>query len=31
LAKDIYDATIRLAPPLVISEDELEWALERIL
>jgi acetylornithine/succinyldiaminopimelate/putrescine aminotransferase len=29
--RHIYDATIRLAPPLVISEDELEWALERIL
>ena len=31
LAKDTHDRTIRLAPPLVIERDELEWGLERIL
>lgn len=31
LAKDTHETTIRLAPPLVITEDELEWALERII
>ncbi|GBC86575.1 Ornithine aminotransferase [bacterium HR12] len=31
LAKDTHETTIRLAPPLVITRDELEWALERIL
>jgi acetylornithine aminotransferase len=31
LAKDTHETTIRLAPPLVISEDELDWALERVL
>jgi ornithine--oxo-acid transaminase len=30
LAKDTHEATIRLAPPLVIERDDLEWALERI-
>jgi ornithine--oxo-acid transaminase len=29
LAKETHGSTIRLAPPLVISEDELEWGLER--
>jgi ornithine--oxo-acid transaminase len=29
LAKETHGSTIRLAPPLVISEEELEWALER--
>ena len=29
LAKETHGSTIRLAPPLVITEDELEWALER--
>ncbi len=31
LAKDTHETTIRLAPPLVIEEADLDWALERIL
>ena len=31
LAKDTHETTIRFAPPLVISEDELEEAIVRIL
>jgi ornithine--oxo-acid transaminase len=31
LAKDTHESTIRLAPPLVISDDELDWALVRVL
>jgi ornithine--oxo-acid transaminase len=31
LAKDTHERTIRLAPPLVIERDELDWGLERIL
>lgn len=31
LAKDTHETTIRLAPPLVITREELEWALERIV
>ncbi|WP_028595084.1 ornithine--oxo-acid transaminase [Paenibacillus assamensis] len=30
LAKETHDHTIRFAPPLVITQDELDWALERI-
>ncbi len=30
LCKDTHGTTIRLAPPLVITRDELDWALERI-
>ncbi len=30
LAKDTHDSTIRLAPPLVITEDELDWALDQV-
>ncbi len=30
LAKDTHGQTIRFAPPLVISEDETEWLVERI-
>jgi ornithine--oxo-acid transaminase len=29
LAKETHGATIRLAPPLVITEAELTWALDR--
>jgi ornithine--oxo-acid transaminase len=31
LAKDSHATTVRLAPPLVVSHGELEWALERIV
>jgi ornithine--oxo-acid transaminase len=30
LAKDTHGTTIRLAPPLIISEADLDWALDRI-
>jgi ornithine--oxo-acid transaminase len=30
LCKDTHERTIRLAPPLTISRDEMDWALERI-
>ncbi|KJC54955.1 ornithine--oxo-acid aminotransferase [Bradyrhizobium sp. LTSPM299] len=30
LAKDTHDHTIRIAPPLVITHDQVDWALERI-
>jgi ornithine--oxo-acid transaminase len=30
LAKDTHGNTIRLAPPLVISESDLDWGLDRI-
>ena len=30
LAKDTHDTTIRLAPPLVITEAELDWALDQV-
>jgi ornithine--oxo-acid transaminase len=29
LAKETHGSTIRLAPPLVISEEELAWGLDR--
>jgi ornithine--oxo-acid transaminase len=31
LAKDTHEKTIRLAPPLVIEREEIDWALERVL
>ena len=31
LAKDTRETTIRLAPPLVIEREEIDWALERVL
>ena len=31
LAKDTHQRTIRLAPPLVIEREEIDWALERIV
>jgi ornithine--oxo-acid transaminase len=31
LCKDTHEQTIRLAPPLVITRDELDWALERLI
>ncbi|MDK8182898.1 ornithine--oxo-acid transaminase [Paenibacillus sp. UMB4589-SE434] len=30
LAKETHDNTIRFAPPLIITTEELDWALERI-
>jgi ornithine--oxo-acid transaminase len=30
LAKDTHGSTIRLAPPLVIEEEDLDWALDQI-
>ncbi|MBB4425212.1 ornithine--oxo-acid transaminase [Bradyrhizobium sp. CIR48] len=30
LAKDTHEQTIRIAPPLVITSDEVDWALERL-
>ncbi|GII81154.1 ornithine--oxo-acid transaminase [Sphaerisporangium rufum] len=30
LAKDTHGSTIRLAPPLVISAEDLEWAVEQL-
>jgi ornithine--oxo-acid transaminase len=30
LAKETHGATIRLAPPLVISEEDLSWGLDRL-
>ena len=30
LAKDTHGSTIRLAPPLVISEEDLAWGLDQL-
>jgi ornithine--oxo-acid transaminase len=30
LAKDTHGSTIRLAPPLVVTEEELDWAIEQL-
>jgi ornithine--oxo-acid transaminase len=30
LAKDTHGSTIRLAPPLVVTEDEVEWLADRL-
>jgi ornithine--oxo-acid transaminase len=30
LCKETHDRVIRIAPPLVISRDEIDWAFERI-
>ncbi|WP_328853924.1 ornithine--oxo-acid transaminase [Microbispora hainanensis] len=30
LVKDTHGSTIRLAPPLVVSRDDLEWALDQL-
>jgi ornithine--oxo-acid transaminase len=30
LCKETHDNVIRFAPPLVISQEEIDWALERI-
>src|SRR5690348_1926635 len=31
LAKDTYGSTIGLAPPLVISEEDLHWAVDQLI
>ena len=31
LAKDTHETTIRLAPPLVIEEDDLDLAIDKLL
>jgi ornithine--oxo-acid transaminase len=31
LAKDTHESTIRLAPPLVITQHDLDWGLDRVL
>ena len=28
LAKDTHGSTVRLAPPLMISQEDLDWALD---
>ena len=30
LCKDTHEQTMRLAPPLCITRDEVDWALERL-
>lgn len=30
LAKDTHGSTIRLAPPIVVTEDDLDWAVEQL-
>jgi ornithine--oxo-acid transaminase len=30
LAKETHETTIRLAPPLIISEEDLDWALDQV-
>ena len=30
LCKETHEHTIRLAPPLVVTQDEIDWAMERI-
>jgi ornithine--oxo-acid transaminase len=30
LAKDTHGSTIRLAPPLVITESDLDWSLTQL-
>jgi ornithine--oxo-acid transaminase len=31
LAKDTHETTIRLAPPLVIDREDLDWGIDRVL
>jgi ornithine--oxo-acid transaminase len=31
LCKETHEVTIRLAPPLVISEEQIDWALDRLI
>lgn len=30
LVKDTHGSTIRIAPPLVISKEDLDWGLDRL-
>ncbi|MBP1625399.1 MAG: rocD [Acidobacteria bacterium] len=30
LCKETHENTVRFAPPLIIKQDEIDWALERI-
>ncbi len=30
LCKETHDNIIRLAPPLIINKEEIDWAMERI-
>ena len=30
LCKETHDQVIRIAPPLVVARDDLEWALEQV-
>ena len=30
LCKETHDVVIRIAPPLVITREEIDWAMERI-
>ena len=30
LTKETHDRTIRFTPPLVITKEEIDWAMERI-
>jgi ornithine--oxo-acid transaminase len=30
LAKDAHEGTIRIAPPLVISREDVTWAVEKL-
>jgi ornithine--oxo-acid transaminase len=30
LAKDTHGRTVRLAPPLMITDEDLDWALDRL-
>jgi ornithine--oxo-acid transaminase len=30
LAKDTHGTTVRLAPPLMISQDDLDWAIDQL-
>jgi ornithine--oxo-acid transaminase len=30
LSKETHDTVVRLAPPLVIARDDLDWALDRV-
>jgi ornithine--oxo-acid transaminase len=30
LAKETHEQVVRIAPPLVVTKEEVDWALERI-